>query len=60
MLPEYGGQKVKLGEQELFIYRDTDIIAKMEWMFLYYLIYLIKNNYFIYTNLFALFIILSQ
>lgn len=30
MLPEFGGQKVKLGEQELFIYRDTDIIAKME------------------------------
>jgi hypothetical protein len=30
MLPEYGGQKVKLGEQELFIYRDTDIIARME------------------------------
>lgn len=30
MLPEMGGQKVKLGEQELFIYRDTEIIAKME------------------------------
>jgi len=31
MLPEFGGQKVKLGEQDLFIYRDTDIVAKMEW-----------------------------
>jgi chaperonin GroES len=30
MIPDYGGQKVKLGEQELFIFRDTDIIAKME------------------------------
>jgi chaperonin GroES len=29
MLPEFGGQKVKLAEQELYIYRDTDIIAKM-------------------------------
>lgn len=29
MLPEFGGQKVKLGEQELYIYRDTDIVAKM-------------------------------
>ncbi len=31
MLPEYGGQKVKLGEDELFIFRDTDVIAKLEW-----------------------------
>ncbi len=30
MLPEFGGQKVKLGDQELYIYRDTDIVAKME------------------------------
>jgi chaperonin GroES len=30
MLPEFGGQKVKLNDEELFIYRDTDIIAKME------------------------------
>ena len=30
LLPEYGGTKVKLGEQELHIYRDTDIIAKVE------------------------------
>lgn len=40
MLPEFGGQKVKLGEQELFIFRDTDIIAKMEWFesaFIYFI-----------------------
>ena len=30
LLPEYGGTKVKLGEQELHIFRDTDIIAKLE------------------------------
>ena len=30
LLPEFGGSKVKLGEQELIIYRDTDIIAKLE------------------------------
>ena len=30
LLPEYGGQKVKLNEQELFIYKDSDIIGKME------------------------------
>ena len=30
MLPEFGGLKVKLGENELYIYRDTDIIAKVE------------------------------
>jgi chaperonin GroES len=30
LLPEYGGQKVKLGEQELFIFRDTEIVAKLE------------------------------
>lgn len=29
LLPEYGGQKVKLNEQELFIYKDTDIIARV-------------------------------
>ena len=31
LLPEFGGQKVKLGDQELFIYRDTDFVGKMEW-----------------------------
>ena len=30
MIPEFGGQKVKLNDEELFIYRDTDFIAKME------------------------------
>ena len=30
LLPEYGGQKVKLNEQELFIYKDSDIIGKVE------------------------------
>ena len=30
LLPEFGGTKVKLGEQELLIYKDTDIIAKLE------------------------------
>jgi chaperonin GroES len=30
LLPEFGGSKVKLGEDELFIYKDTDIIGKLE------------------------------
>ena len=30
MLPEYGGQPIKFNNEELFIYKDTDIIAKME------------------------------
>ena len=30
LLPEYGGNSVKLGDQNLDIYRDTDIIAKVE------------------------------
>jgi chaperonin GroES len=30
LLSDFGGQKIKLGDQELYIYRDTDIIAKME------------------------------
>ena len=29
LLPEFGGQKIKLADQELFIFRDSDIIAKM-------------------------------
>lgn len=29
LLPEFGGQKVKLDDQELFIYRDSEIIAKV-------------------------------
>ena len=31
LLPEFGGQKVKLNDQELYIYKDIEIIAKMEW-----------------------------
>ena len=30
LLPEYGGTKVKIGEEELLVYRDSDIIAKLE------------------------------
>ncbi len=30
MLPDYGGQRVKLNEAEVYIYRDTDLIGKME------------------------------
>jgi chaperonin GroES len=30
LLPEYGGQKVKLNDQELYIYRDTEIVGKLE------------------------------
>ena len=30
LLPEYGGLKVQLGEQELFVFRETDIVAKLE------------------------------
>ena len=30
LLPEYGGQKVKLGDQELYIYKDSEIIARVE------------------------------
>lgn len=31
LLPEYGGQKVKHNELEVYIYKDSDIIAKLEW-----------------------------
>lgn len=30
LLPEYGGQKVKLNDQELYIYKDVEIIARVE------------------------------
>mmetsp|Transcript_21206 Transcript_21206/g.32421 ORF Transcript_21206/g.32421 Transcript_21206/m.32421 type:complete len:104 (+) Transcript_21206:63-374(+) len=30
LLPEYGGSKVKLGEDEVFMYRETDILGKFE------------------------------
>ena len=29
LLPEYGGQSIKLNNEELFIYKDTDNNAKM-------------------------------
>ena len=30
MLPEYGGQPLKLGDKELFLYRDEEILGLME------------------------------
>jgi chaperonin GroES len=30
LLPEFGGQKIKLGDQELFIFRDSEIVARVE------------------------------
>lgn len=30
LLPEFGATKVKLGEQEVLLLKDTDIIAKLE------------------------------
>ena len=30
LLPEYGGQKVKINDQELYIYRDSEIVGKLE------------------------------
>jgi chaperonin GroES len=30
LMPEFGGSKIKLGEEELLIYKDTDIIGKLE------------------------------
>ena len=30
LLPEYGGTKVKLQDAEFFLYKDSDILAKME------------------------------
>jgi chaperonin GroES len=30
LLPEYGGTKIKLGEEELVIYQDNDIVGKLE------------------------------
>lgn len=32
LLPEFGGQKVKLNDQELYIYKDSEIIARVEWL----------------------------
>ncbi|TDH67717.1 hypothetical protein CCR75_001965 [Bremia lactucae] len=30
LLPEYGGSSVKLGEKEFFLFRDEDILGKLE------------------------------
>lgn len=30
LLPEYGGQKVNVDNKELFLFRDSDILAKWE------------------------------
>ncbi|WAQ94710.1 CH10-like protein [Mya arenaria] len=30
LLPEYGGTKVNIEEQEYFLFRDTDILGKFE------------------------------
>ena len=30
LLPDYGGIKVKLGTEEFLLFRDTDILGKME------------------------------
>lgn len=30
LLPEFGGTRVKLGDEELYIFRDSDIIGKLE------------------------------
>ena len=29
LLPEHGGQKIKLNDQELYIYKEVEIIAKV-------------------------------
>ena len=28
LLPEYGGSKVKIGDDELFLFRESDILGK--------------------------------
>ncbi|XP_018493980.1 10 kDa heat shock protein, mitochondrial isoform X2 [Galendromus occidentalis] len=30
VLPEYGGQKIEVDKKELFIFRDSDILAKWQ------------------------------
>ena len=30
LLPEYGGTKIEMNEQEYLIFRDTDILGKFE------------------------------
>ena len=29
LLPEYGGHTIKVGDEELHLYRDEDILAKL-------------------------------
>lgn len=30
LLPEYGGTKVKMGDEEVFLFRESDILGKFE------------------------------
>jgi chaperonin GroES len=30
LLPEYGGTKVKIGQDEMFLFRESDILAKFD------------------------------
>jgi chaperonin GroES len=30
LLPEYGGIKVKIGEEEVYLFRESDILGKFE------------------------------
>lgn len=30
LLPEYGGTKVKIGDDELFLFRESDILGKFQ------------------------------
>jgi chaperonin GroES len=30
LLPEYGGSKVKFGDEEVFLFRESDILGKFE------------------------------
>ena len=30
LLPEYGGSKVKIGDDELFLFRESDILGKFD------------------------------
>jgi chaperonin GroES len=30
LLPEYGGSKVTMGDEEVFIFRESDILGKFE------------------------------
>ena len=30
LLPEYGGTKVKIGDDELFLFRESDVLGKFQ------------------------------